>query len=258
MALGQYVGNQGAQANRNLPGTGGKAKVPGKAKVKAKRRLSAKERAEAQSAADPYGQTQTGGAKQKRVVRKKVRRKRVGPKTVQTSDLNKAAKQQTTAKAGRPGRAAGAQGAGNSSWMFPQMNAQSGLQQMHQQFSQNKAQQSKGPQTPTGQKFAQLGRLQSYIQNDYAMMKANPNDKAFTYRTAEARQLEATIGTMLAGATKQGKSKDDKKTSNDSRLTPAAFAQKKGLLRNLLAMSEPNAPLPEGLPQDYKPFEGVA
>ncbi len=256
MALGQYIGNQGAQANRGLPGTGGKAKGTTK-KTKAKR-LSAKQRAEAQAAADPYGQTQTGGAKRKRVVRKRVRRKRVGPKTVQTSDLNKTAKQQSTGKAAKAGRGAAAQGTGNSSWMFPQMNAQGNLSQLANNFAQNKAQQQQGPQSANRQRFDQLGRLQNYIKNDYAMMKANPNDKAFTYRTAEARQLEATIGTMLAGATKQGKSKDDKKSKTDSRLTPAAFSQKKGLLRNLLAMSEPNAPLPEGLPPDYKPFEGVA
>lgn len=128
-------------------------------------------------------------------------------------------------------------------------------------FQNNQAQ--TGQQTGTNAGLAvrnkMLQGLNNYIQNDYQMMKLNPDDKAFTYRTAEARQLGATIGQMVASTSRQGSNapKTNEETTSP-RLSPEQFGRQKGLLRRLAAMSESNPKLPDNLPTDYRPFESVA
>jgi hypothetical protein len=105
-----------------------------------------------------------------------------------------------------------------------------------------------------------LTGLNSYINNDYNHMKVNPDDKAFAYRTAEARQLGATISQMVASSTRQAGG-NAPKTNEDTQprsLSPAAYGRQKKLLRSLAAMSEPHPRLPDNLPTDYRPFESVA
>jgi hypothetical protein len=142
--------------------------------------------------------------------------------------------------------------------MMRKMNSQSNLAQMTANFRSGQSGQPQGPQTSVGRKMAMLGNLQNYMKNDYAAMKCNDNDTAFTYRTSEARQLCATLGTMVASTTSQGKKKDSKSTSDNKPLTPKAFAAQKGLLRRLKMMSDPGGQLPPDLPKDYRPFERVA
>jgi hypothetical protein len=242
---------------------GGTKKTTGKTKAPAKR-VSAEQKAEQARLDDPYGsgagRAERGG-RQTRVVRRRVRRRRVGTQQqaqpnygTSKSDQAKLAKQ---AKSQAKGQATGQ--ASNQQHMMRQLNSQSNLNRMSAQFQGNQAGQPSGPRTPGGKKMAMLGNLRSYVSNDYAAMKANDQDNAFTYRTSEARQLVATLGSMVSSTTKQGQKKDTKDSKSDYKgLTAAAFGRQKGLLRQLKAMSDPSGPLPEGLPPDYKPFESVA
>lgn len=137
--------------------------------------------------------------------------------------------------------------------------AGSSLSQAHHQFQSQQAQNPQNQPTNLGVRNRMLTGLNNYIQNDYQMMKLNPEDKAFTYRTAEARQLGATIGQMVASSTRQGNNAP--KTNEDTRppqLTAAAYGRQKSLMVKLRAMSEPHPKLPDNLPADYAPFESVA
>ncbi len=227
----------------------------------------AKEGAEAESKSDLRAKEEAPGAEganqQTRVVRKKVRRRRVdagqtqsswgGGKTENSKQTQKGQKNAQTAHTG-PG----------SHMLRGKMTGQSSLVRasvLYQNNSAQNAQQGQPSNFATRQNM--LKGLSNYISNDYAMMKANPDDKAFTYRTAEARVLNSTINQMVAASAKPSggsKSKDGESGSKteDSRLSPEAFGRQKGLLRKLVSMSEPNQSLPEGLPPDYRPFEGVA
>lgn len=255
-----------AATNIGFPNIGGTPKKTGTESTKPKKRLSAEERAEKARADDPYGnhgaRRSEGAQGRTRVVRRRVRRRRVGTQqTQQQFGTSKSQQAQQKGKAGKPQGQNGPNQTGNSNQhMMRRMNSQSNLNQMTAQFRSSQAGSPNGPQTPVGKKMAMLGNLQNYMKNDYAAMKANDQDTAFTYRTSEARQLVATLGSMVASTTKQGQKKDTKKSggSGDKGLSPAAFSRQKGLLRRLKAMSDPTGPMPEGLPVDYKPFESVA
>jgi len=140
--------------------------------------------------------------------------------------------------------------------MMRKMNSQSSLNRMTANFRSGQSGQPAGPQTQVGKKMAMLSNLKNYMSNDYNAMKANDSDKAFTYRTSEARQLVATLGTMVASSTKQ--TKQDTKAEDKKPLSPKQFAAQKGLLKRIKMMSDPSAQMPEGLPPDYQPFESVA
>lgn len=250
-----------AASQIGFPATGGGPnKTTTKKKAPAKR-LSAEQKAEKARLDDPYGNH--GGAgrterrgKETRVVRRRVRRRRVGTQQTQPNyGTSKAQQAQNAKQAKAQAKAQGPQGSSNQH-MMKRMNAQSNLNQMTAQFRSGQMGQPGGPQTPVGKKMAMLSNLQNYMKNDYAAMKANDQDTAFTYRTSEARQLVATLGSMVASTNKQTQKKDGK--SDSKGLTPAAFSRQKGLLRKLKAMSDPQGPMPEGLPVDYKPFESVA
>ena len=258
----QLVGNQAAQ--NHFPAAGGTTGgTGGTSKTRRRRRLSAEKRAEEARLNDPYGDH--GGARgpeQRGRVRRRsvrVRRRRVGTQA-------KVAQQTTAGKSGQA-KQGGQAGKAGGGWVHsgPSNQAESHMQRFHQQGNLNQmtagfrsanSGRPSGPQSPVGQKMAMLGNLQKYMENDYNCMKANEGDKAFTYRTSEARQLCATLGTMVASANNKGKK--DSKTEDRRPLTPAAFAKQKGLLRRLAMMSEPDGRLPEGLPPDYQPFESVA
>jgi hypothetical protein len=251
-------------ANTGFPTTGGGGAKKTTGKKTTAKRVSAEQKAEQAQLNDPYGdhsggKTQRGG-RRTRVVRRRVRRRRVGSQQTQQSNYG-SSKTQLAKNAKQAKAQAKSQGPSQSSnqHMTRRMNSQSNLNRMSAQFAGNQTGQTGGPKTPVGRKMAMLGNLQNYMKNDYAAMKANDQDNAFTYRTSEARQLVATLGSMVSSTTKQGKKKDTKGTKDDNKgLSSAAFGRQKGLLRRLKAMSDPTGQLPEGLPPDYKPFESVA
>lgn len=256
-----------AASTINFPTTGGTNKKADTGETKAKKRISAEERAEKarlEEQGDRGGSRRSEGAgRETRVVRRKVRRRRVS--TQQTQPQFGTAKSQQSEGKTKTGKTGPQNGpnqtpASNNQHMMRRMNAQSNLNQMTAQFQSGQTGQPSGPQTPAGKKMAMLGNLQNYMKNDYAAMKANDQDTAFTYRTSEARQLVATLGSMVASTTKSTGKKDSKSSgsSGDKGLSPEAFGRQKGLLRKLKAMSDPAGPMPEGLPVDYKPFESVA
>lgn len=245
-------------------GPGGNKKTgTKKTKTRKKKALSARQKAEAARADDPYGnhgasETRRRGDGRVRRRRVKVRRRRVS--TGQAKPNYGTSKAQQAKNANKSGKAQLAQqntGPSNQH-MMRSFNAQSSLNRMTAGFRGAQAGRPQGPQTPMGKKMAMLGNLQCYMKNDYACMKANDQDTAFTYRTSEARQLYATLGTMVASATKQGQKKDTKSSDDKPQLSSKAFTRKKGLLKKLKAMSDPTGPMPEGLPVDYKPFDNVA
>lgn len=250
-----------AATNLGFPATGGaggigkKGKAPGKSKAK---RLSAEERAEQARLDDPYGNHGTQGPRRRtRVVRRRVRRRRVSTgKTAPQYGTSKS-QQAKQAKQAKAQQQTHLPPQNSMKHMMRMRDSQSSLNRMTANFRNAQAGQNSGPKTPVGKKMAMLGNLQNYMKNDYAAMKANEKDSAFTYRTSEARQLVATLGTMVASATKQGK-KDTKTSDSKKPLSPKQFASQKGLLKKLKMMSDPMGTLPEGLPPDYQPFESVA
>ncbi len=213
-----------------------------------------------QDRAQETPETQT----QRRVIRKKVRRRRVD--AGQTNQTWGGAKTEGNAKTQKGQRAGQAAHTGPGQHMLrSQMNGSSSLVRasvLYQNNNANAANDANGTNNQARVRQDMLRGLSNYISNDYQMMRANPDDKAFTYRTAEARVLNSTINQMVASAARpSSNSKSNEGTStqtDENRLTPEAFGRQKGLLRRLSAMSEPNQPLPEGLPPDYRPFEGVA
>lgn len=266
----QHLSHHVAGNNLGFPNVGGgvTTKKPSTPKKTKEKQLSAEEKAEQAKLNDPYGDHKTGGAQRKtRVVRRKVRRRRVGNQgqTPATTTTSKAAPNYGTSKAQQAQQAKQAKqqmqakgtGGDPQAHMMKRMDAQSSLNRMSAGFINNQSQ-ANGPQTPVGKKMAMLGNLANYMNNDYNAMKCNENDKAFTYRTSEARQLCATLGTMVASATKSN-NKDTKSSSDTKKpITPKQFAAQKGLLKKLKMMSDPSFHLPEGLPADYKPMELTA
>ena len=259
MALSQYVGNQaGKPAFPKTGGAGGKKTGGVKPRVP-KKRISSEQRAEEARLNDPYGDHQNRGTrKETRVVRRRVRRRRVkGGKTQSNYGTTQTKGSKKAKSGGQTQLAQGSQGPANKH-MMSRMNSQSNLNRMTSNFQSAKQGGARGPQTTAGKKMFMLGNLETMMNNDYAAMKAgNDKDTAFTYRTSEARQLVAALGMMQNQDVKKKDKKKDKDSGKAS-LSPAAFSRQKGLLRNLVAMSAPDAPLPEGLPEDYKPFESVA
>ena len=245
-----------------FPSTGGTTSKSKTTENAPEKRVSAEEKAEKairDDAASGARRSERGG-QETRVVRRRVRRRRVSTAQTQPNygtSKTEQAKQTKQAKAQAKAEQGGHTSQSSNAHMMRKMNSQSSLNKMTAQFQSG--QMGGGPQTPVGKKMAMLGNLQNYMKNDYAAMKANDQDTSFTYRTSEARQLVATLGTMAASATKTTTKKDTKSSGGESKtLTPAAFGRQKGLLRELKAMSDPHMPLPEGLPPDYKPFESGA
>lgn len=212
---------------------------------------------------DPYGLRQpaqqpgqTSGTTRTVKVRRRVLRN-----NGESADSSQTNGTQGNGQTGRAGRNGGPQGA-QAGYQTAQRASlsQSDLVRASVLYQNNQAQQQQqNNPTNLGVRNRMLNGLQSYIQNDYQMMKLNPDDKAFTYRTAEARQLGATIGQMVASTSRQasGTNKTNEETPSP-RLSPEAFGRQKGLLRRLSAMSEPNPRMPDNLPADYRPFESVA
>jgi hypothetical protein len=250
----QFVAHQAN--NIGFPTTGGKTKKSGPKKTGTKR-VSAEEKAEQARLDDPYGGGQTRkGEGRTRVVRRRVRRRRVSNGQAKPNYGTSKTQQAKTVKQAKSQQLAQQQGPDSQKHMM-RMNSQSSLNRMTAGFRSQQAGRPQGPQTPVGKKMAMLGNLKNYMSNDYAAMKANDGDKAFTYRTSEARQLVATLGTMVASSTKQGKS-DTNDSTEKKPLSPKQFAAQKGLLKRLKMMSDPSGQMPEGLPPEYRPFESVA
>lgn len=158
--------------------------------------------------------------------------------------------------------------------LIVRMNTEGSLEQAYQDFletSQDQPPDSTG-QSP-GMRTRMLEGLDHYIENDYSMMTLNPDDQAFTYRTAESRELNDTIRVMMESTDRPERSDRDRmlegldrpaqqsgnenpgftyrtaeerelgdsigamreSTSTDTggSLNPAAYARQKELLRNL-------------------------
>lgn len=259
------VGNGGTnftQVSQNIPGFG--ANVGGgvrETREERTQRLETEQRnKDVQD--DPYGLRQPQGnpntPSTTRVVRKKVRvRRNTGQAEGNTSNNG-------TQGTGRNRGASRYAPAGPNSLLNRTMNGQSSLVRASVLFKNNQSQSPQQPQNNANLavRNKMLQGLNNYIKNDYAMMKLNPDDKAFTYRTAEARQLGATIGQMVASTSKLGggdkKTKESDRDNTSPRLSPEAYGRQKNLLRRLSAMSDPKPRLPDDLPTDYRPFESVA
>lgn len=264
MALGAGGGTgvgygQGGQVG-GFPQTGGNVR---ETREERNKRLEAEDRLN-----DPYGlrqpnnpnTPQTEGTT--RTVRKKVRVRRNTGQAEGSNGTNGSGGAEGT----RGNRGAERYGqAGPNSLLNRTMNGQSSLVRASVLFQNNQTQNL--PQQPSnlGVRNQMLQGLNKYIQNDYQMMKLNPDDKAFTYRTAEARQLGATIGQMVASTSRQSSGSGSTRgsgssttESTSSRISPEAFGRQKTLLRRLAAMSDPNPRMPDNLPTDYRPFESVA
>ncbi len=226
-----------------------------------KDRIAAEDRAQ-EVLNDPYGlrnpaQQQTQGTT--RTVLKKVRVRRNNGQAEGTGNANGSNGAEGTGRAGKTGRGGAAGPMGTYHMLQRSTMGQSSLVRASVLYQNNQAQNPQQNQSNLGVRNQMLRGLSGYIQNDYQMMKLNPDDKAFTYRTAEARQLGATIGQMVASSTRQGTNQTKTNDEQPSpRLSPEAFGRQKGLLRRLAAMSEPSPKMPDNLPTDYRPFESVA
>ncbi len=157
-----------AANNIGFPNIGGTPKKTGTEGTKPKKRLSAEERAEKARLDDPYGnhgsRRSEGAQGRTRVVRRRVRRRRVG--TQQTQQQYGTTKSQQAQQKGKAGKAQGQAGPNQTSsqqHMMRKMNSQSNLNQMTAQFRSGQAGSPSGPQTPVGKKMAMLGNLQTYL-----------------------------------------------------------------------------------------------
>lgn len=211
---------------------------------------------------DPYGLRQQPGQTPgtTKTVLKRVRVRRNNGQAEGANNSNGTNGTEGASRRGGAQRGGPAGQAGTHHMLQRSTLGQSSLVRASVLFQNNQPQQAQqNPGSNLAVRNKMLQGLNNYIQNDYQMMKLNPDDKAFTYRTAEARQLGATIGQMVASTTRQS-SKSDKTNEEQPtpRLSPEAFGRQKGLLRRLAAMSEPNPKMPDNLPTDYRPFESVA
>ncbi len=274
---GDFSGNRFAQTGMGFPQTGGQVGGPvreGGTPVRESRedrdrRLTAEERAEQERLGDPTGlRPGTQQPNTQSVIRRViVRRKRVpNGQTEGTNNANgsNGANGAEGARRGGPNRGAvGYQG--NTSLLQRSMLGQSSLIQASISHQNQQAQNNpNAANTPSNVavRNKMLAGLNGYIQNDYQAMRLNPDDKAFTYRTAEARQLHQTIGAMIASTsrpTQQGEKKETNTNGfNSSKtLTPEAASRGMSTLRKLQAMTQDGV-LPDYLPADYRPFEDVA
>ena len=270
MALGGggLDGNRFAQTNVGFPPAGGQIREggtsPRETREERERRITAEERAEQERFGDRTGlqppQGQQAGQTSK-VVKKKILKRRVNNgQTEGTNNSNGA----EGARRGGPTRGT-ASYQGNQTLMQRTMMGQSSLIQASISHQNNQAQNNPNANNNSNvnQRGKMLAGLGKYIQNDYQAMRLNPDDKAFTYRTAEARQLHGTIGMMLASSNRQTSGDKKTGTSSDSSstsrpLSPEAASRGRATLRKLLAMTESEPRLPDNLPTDYRPFEDVA
>lgn len=230
--------------------------------IERKERVAAEDRAQ-EALNDPYGLRQQGQPGQTNgTTRTVLKRVRVRRNNGQAEGANNS--QGANGTEGTKGRAGtqrgGAAGQAGTYHMLQRSTlGQSSLVRAGVLFQNNQPQQAQQSPGNLAVRNKMLQGLNNYIQNDYQMMKLNPDDKAFTYRTAEARQLGATIGQMVASSSRQGtNSNKTNEETTSPRLSPEAFGRQKGLLRRLAAMSEPNPKMPDNLPTDYRPFESVA
>lgn len=274
---GDFSGNRFAQTGMGFPQTGGQVGGPireGGTPVRESRedrdrRLTAEERAEQERLGDPTGlrpgtQQPNTQSVTKRVL---VRRKRVN--NGQTEGSNNAngsngANGAEGARRGGPNRGAVGYQAGNNllqrSMMGTSSLIQASISHQNQQAQNNPN--AANNQSNVAVRNKMLAGLNGYIQNDYQAMRLNPDDKAFTYRTAEARQLHQTIGAMIASTSRpaQGERKESTTTTTNfgsKALSPEAASRGMATLRRLRAMTE-DGKMPDNLPTDYRPFEDVA
>lgn len=273
MALtgGGLDGNRFAQAGMGLPPTGGQIREggtsPRETREERDRRLTAEERAEQDKLGDPTGLRQPTGSQQtsqtNKVIKKKILKRRVD-----NGQADGTGKNNGTDGTRRNGPNRGAVGKhGAQATLMDRTMAQSSLVKASITHKNNQAQNPNANNTPgnVAGRHHMLNGLGKYIQNDYQAMRLNPDDKAFTYRTAEARNLSGTIKMMVAsssrpasGDRKAGSSTDSGSTSSSRPLSPEAEARGRSTLRKLLAMTEGEPRLPDNLPTDYRPFEDVA
>lgn len=106
---------------------------------------------------------------------------------------------------------------------------QSSLTRAYLQYLNGEEAESAGSQTNA--KARMLEGLNVYIQNDYDLMRVNPDDGALTYRTAEERQLTDTINSMLQNASSGGTNTGGNGGADLGR----ALAIQKSLLRQLIS-----------------------
>jgi hypothetical protein len=206
---------------------------------------------------DPYGLRQNQPGQTNGVTRTVLKKVRVRRNNGETQNAENTGNTSGTGNTGRTSRNGPAGQAGGYHMLQRSTMGQADLVRASVLYQSNQSQNAQN--TNLGVRNKMLNGLNNYIKNDYQMMKLNPDDKAFTYRTAEARQLGATIGQMVASTTRAGNNAPKTNEEMTSpRLSPEAFGRQKGLLRRLAAMSETNPKLPDNLPTDYKPFESVA
>lgn len=255
------VGSSFTPGGNNVGGFPGAGGIQNRETPQERRdRIAAEDRAQ-EVLNDPYGLRQQPGQTPDatRVVRKKVRVRRNNGQAEGANSTNGGQSAQGTGRQKGTQRGGPAGQAGTYHMLQRSSMGQSSLVRASVLYQNNQAQNPQQATSNLGVRNKMLNGLNNYIQNDYQMMKLNPDDKAFTYRTAEARQLGQTIGQMVASTTRTGnntKTKDGESTS--PRLSPEAFGRQKGLLRRLAAMSEPHPKMPDNLPTDYRPFESVA
>lgn len=271
---GDLSGNRFAQTGMGFPQTAGQVGGPvreGGTSVRETReereqRLRAEERAEQDRLGDPTGLRRGDRpANMERVTKKvTVRRKRVqnGQAAEGSGKTNGGNGAEGARRAGPNRGAVGYQG--NTSLLHRSMMGHSSLIQASVSHESKQAQNPNANANNPSQiahRNKMLFGIGEYIKNDYGFMRVNPDDKAFTYRTAEARQLHQTIGAMIASSSRpaQGERKDSNSTTNTTSrtLTPEATSRGMSTLRRLRAMTE-DGKLPDNLPTDYRPFEDVA
>ncbi len=273
---GDLSGNRFTQTGVGFPQTGGQIREGGasvrETREERDRRLTAEERAEQERVGDragflpPNGQANDAQRVFKKVV---VRRKRVQNGQTEgsgnTNGANGSNGAEGARRAGQNRGAVGYQGQASHGLLQRSMMGQSSLIQAsisHQnQQAQNNPNAANNPSNVAVRNKMLMG-LNGYIQNDYQAMRLNPDDKAFTYRTAEARQLHQTIGAMIASTSRPAQQGEKKETntngfSSNRALTPEATSRGMATLRRLRAMTEDGS-MPDNLPANYTRLDDVA
>jgi hypothetical protein len=166
------------------------------------------------------------GLRRNRVIRRRVRRRRVG--------ASNAVAQYGSAKANKEKAQAQGRGSGPSEGLIERhKDAQDKLDRIEAKLRKHRR--STGSLRLIDKKIALLGDMHRFMRNDFADFRESSCDNAFTYRTSEARQLVATLGSMVASSTKQGK-KGMK--NRDYKLTIEEWKFQQDLLKRLKELEE--------------------
>lgn len=194
---------------------------------------------------------------QKKLVRKRVRRQRVGTSSVRRGTTTKA-QQSGQAQQGQEAAQTGQQAkAGKGRGVANHMAFKGTSTQASVMYEQAARQQTQGKQmSPTEKRFMILNGLRAYTNNEYKALQSNPQDSSGTMTRKAARELCMAL-TTLSG-TPTGKKKDSKTEDSSSNgeptMTSADFKRRKTTLAGVMQIF---APPPEP-PPNYEPIAGVA